>query len=130
MTIEAVSSSLVIIRPPEKLVLEVRATGRYSSTEWGRNGITAGQPLFPVSAQSFAHFGEVYVAETTTMGDLGVYEVVLDPAPDSGQRVPSRLRFDVISPGSLVAYSVFSCNSEFCIAVFQMLPIPAVELMW
>lgn len=96
-------------------MLEVRTTGRYSSTEWSRNGVTAGQPLFPVSAQSFADFGEVYVAETTTMGDLGVYEVVLDPAPDSGQRVPSRLRFDVISPGR--AYSVFSCNSEFCIAL-------------
>ncbi len=95
MTSEAISPSSIILLPPEKLVLEVRTTGRYFFTSWSRNGIGTGLP------GSFVHFGEVYVAENTTMEDLGRYEVVLNPAPSSDQILSTRIRFDVILPGTV-----------------------------
>lgn len=100
MTIEAISPSLIIIHPPEKLVLEIKTAGRYSSIEWRKNGIVAGQSSFPVSAQSFAQFGEVYVVENTATEDLGVYDVILNPAPHSNQSTPAGIRFTVLPLGT------------------------------
>ena len=97
----AISPDIIILRPPEKLVLEISNTGRYLFAQWARNGEQAGIPSsgFQPVLESFVHFGEVYYAENTTMEeDLGIYEVTVDPVPNSGQtRV--EVFFGVISLG-------------------------------
>ena len=95
-------------------MLEVRTTGRYSSTEWNRNGIRAGLPRFSVSVQSFVGFGDVYIVEATTMDDLGKYDVGLAPAPSSSQTAPSRLSFDVVSPGMALFHSELCAKHISC----------------
>ena len=83
----AISPDIIILCPPEKLVLEISNTGRYLFTQWARNGQLAGIPSsgFQPFFESFTHFGEVYYAENTTMEDLGLYEATLEIAPSSGQ---------------------------------------------
>ena len=93
------SPTAIVLRPPEKLVLEVRATGRYNFIEWSRNGAsfaTAGafQPQIP---EEFPHFYEIYVHEPTTTDDLGLYEVYL--VPSLGQQSPDEVDIAVTSPG-------------------------------
>jgi hypothetical protein len=93
-------------------VLEVTTTGRYFSISWSRNRVTAG---LPASDQLFVNFGEVYVAESTTLQDLGRYEVVLIPAPNSNQSASSIVGFDVISPGMYRAPCIyFHSGLEWC----------------
>ena len=96
----AILPDIIILRPPEKLVLEISNTGRYRFTSWARNGELAGIPSsgFQPFFESFAHFGEVYYAESTTMEDLGIYEATLEAAPMSSQ-TPVDIFFDVILLG-------------------------------
>ena len=92
---------MVILRPPEKLVLEVSYTGRYRISSWVRNeGVrgAAGSEFTP-SPQSFVHFDEVYFVENTTMADIGRYEITLNPA---GQATLERTVINVIAPGTHV----------------------------
>ena len=99
MTIEAVSPSTIILSPPEKLVLEVRATGQYNFIVWSRNGNSAGSSGFPVSnTENFAHFSEIFVNDATTMNDLGLYEVDL-PIGAVGIESIDQIEFTVIAPG-------------------------------
>ena len=97
---QTISPDIIILCPPEKLVLEISNTGRYRFTQWARNGELAGIPSsrFQPFLESFAHFGELYFAENTTMEDLGIYEATVEPAPRSGQR-PVEVFFRVISLG-------------------------------
>ena len=61
---------MVIVDPPEKLVLEVEASGPYSAIEWHKNGLQ----LMDV----FTQFFEMLVTTPTNPEtDLGVYEVAL-----------------------------------------------------
>jgi hypothetical protein len=96
-TLQAISPSVVIIRPPEKLVLEVMATGRYLAIQWARNEDIRGAPgsAFSPPQQSFTHFGEVYFVEETTVNDLGRYELDLFRGHQS-----TRVQFDVILRGT------------------------------
>ena len=104
LSFEAVSPSTIILSPPEKLVLEVRATGRYNFISWNKNGNPASTDTtaaFPVSnTENFAHFSEIYVKDMTTMDDLGLYEVQL-PAGASGISAADQIEFNVIAPGKL-----------------------------
>ena len=76
-------------------MLEVITTGRYRFIQWARNGAIL-DPRLP----NFAHFGEVYFAENTSMLDLGAYEVIVVRAPNSLQPFPLvRVTFTVVSPG-------------------------------
>ena len=88
-----------MLRPPEKLVLEVRATGRYNFIEWFRNGasFSAGGAFRPQIPKEFPHFFEIYVRESTTTDDLGLYEVYL--VPSLGQQSPDEVEFSVATPG-------------------------------
>ena len=94
MTLEAVSPSTIILSPPDKLVLEVRATGQYNAILWFRNGNLAG------SSDNFAHFSEIYVNNMTTMDDLGRYEIQL---PGGAQAISAahEIEFTVIAPGKI-----------------------------
>ena len=81
MSLKAISPAtpaIIILSPPEKLVLEVSTAGRYNFIQWQRDGNTAGgsSSAFPVvPSENYAHFTEIYVKDATTMDDLGVYEV-------------------------------------------------------
>ena len=99
LTLESVSPTAIVLRPPEKLVLEVRATGRYNFINWNRNGISfaSGGAFQPQIPEEFPHFYEIYVHEPTTTDDLGVYEV--DLVPSQGQPAPNEVDIAVIPPG-------------------------------
>ena len=87
--LERVSPRIIVLDPPEKLVIETRASGGYQWLEWIRNGngftIIPGQP-FTVTLQEIPNFFEIFVRELTTANDLGVYEV--DLVINTGPQVP------------------------------------------
>jgi hypothetical protein len=95
LSIEPISASTIFLDPPEKLVLEIRSSGGYNRVRWSK----VGDPGFSPPITSFAHFGEVYYVERTTLDDLGRYSVQLDPLP--GQRRLTEVYFDVILNGKL-----------------------------
>ena len=78
--LERISPRVIVLDPPEKLVLETRASGGYQQLDWMKNGnpftTAQGQP-FTVTLQEFPNFFEIFVREPTTTNDLGVYEVEL-----------------------------------------------------
>ena len=87
--LERVSPRVIVLDPPEKLVLETRASGGYWQLDWSKNGnaftLAEGQP-FTVTLQEFSNFFEIFVRDNTTTNDLGVYEV--DLQLNIGSRVP------------------------------------------
>ena len=95
----AVSPSIIILRPPEKLVLEITTSGRYLFTSWSRNGVTLGNSGFGISSsRRVVDFGDIYFSDNTTEEDLAEYEVVLNPASSSDQVIDG-VAFTVIAPG-------------------------------
>ena len=84
--LERVSPRVIVLDPPEKLVIETRASGGYRQLDWQRNGepftLVQGQP-FTITLQEFLNFFEIFVREPTTVNDLGVYDVEL--IPNAGQ---------------------------------------------
>ena len=100
LSVVAVSPSIIILRPPEKLVLEITPFGHYFFTSWSRNGITFGSTGFEsTSSRGIVDFGDVYFSDSTTEEDLAEYDVILHPAPNSGQATLDRVSFTVIGPG-------------------------------
>jgi hypothetical protein len=93
--LERVSPEVTYLCPPEKLVIEIKATGRYQHVEWLKNGL----PL-TIQPQQFPNYNEILVYDTTTQDDLGLYEVSLFPASLLSQlTIPPELDFVVIIPG-------------------------------
>ena len=80
--LERVSPRVIVLDPPEKLVLETRASGGYQLLDWNRNGIPFGTSPFIVTLQDFSNFFEIYVRAPTNASDLGVYEVEVGPEVD------------------------------------------------
>ena len=78
--LERVSPQVIVLDPPEKLVIETRASGGYRQIEWIKNGnpftLGPGQP-FTITLQEFPNFFEIFVRDSTTLNDLGLYEVEL-----------------------------------------------------
>ena len=78
--LERVSPRVIVLSPPEKLVIETRASGGYQMFDWTKNEneftLTQGRP-FTVTLQEFPNFFEIFVRDPTTADDLGVYEVDL-----------------------------------------------------
>ena len=114
LTISRVSPEAIILRPPEKLVIEVEATGRYESISWTRNGNSFSEMItsqffvrlpnvFPTSSE-LANYFEIFVREPTTESDFGVYEVQPDPLDPNQIRIPSdgQVEFAVIPAGELL----------------------------
>ena len=69
--IERVSPEVIILRPPEKLVIEVRVSGEYEVLFWfkGTGTFIPGQML----PQDFPNYFETFVRDNTTTGDEGFY---------------------------------------------------------
>ena len=88
--LEMVSPRVIVLDPPEKLVIETRASGGYRQFDWRKNAnaftTAPGQP-FTVTLQEFPNFFEIFVREPTSTNDLGVYwvEVVLNTGPQAPQ---------------------------------------------
>ena len=88
--------SNVIIDPPEKLVLEVLASGAYAGLRWLKNGLSASvDPTFPCGPEFYPNFMEMYVMDpTNATTDLGLYDVTLI---DALINPPIRVTFTVTS---------------------------------
>ncbi len=86
LRIERVSPFIIILKPPEKLVIEMRAFGRYVYIEWSRKGFTAASKgILVTPPSSYVNFGEIYHNANTNGEDFGVYNVRL--VPFRGQRI-------------------------------------------
>ena len=110
--LERVSPRVIVLDPPEKLVIETRASGGYRQLDWVKNGnaftTTSGQP-FTVALQEFPNFFEIFVREPTTANDLGVYEV--DLVLDGGSQIPE-VDF-AVTPYSKYMYSCSQAPPQF-----------------
>ena len=73
--LERISPRVIVLDPPEKLVIETRASGGYGQFDWQRNGVGFGTSPFIVTLQEFPNFFEIFVREPTNPSDLGEYEV-------------------------------------------------------
>ena len=71
-----ISPPTIFLRPPEKLVLEVSASGGYSGIVWSRDGVALGSTAAPASLSEFTNFFEIFVREPTTTSDYGQYDVM------------------------------------------------------
>ena len=71
VTIEAISPPLLIIQPPEKLVIKVRGRGPYEELRWIKNGSSFIYSHPPTLTQ----FYETLFIEPTSSSDEGLYEV-------------------------------------------------------
>ena len=102
--LERISPRVIVLDPPEKLVIETRASGRYSQFEWSRNGspFMPGSGGFPITLQEFPNFFEIFVREPTTANDLGVYEVEL--VLGTGQTQVPEIEFAVTPYSKLIIY--------------------------
>ena len=115
LTISRVSPQAIILRPPEKLVIEVETTGRYETILWTRNGIRFSEMMansffvrfpnvFPTSSELTNYF-EIFVREPTTESDFGVYDVELDTLDPNTQTFTAnygQAAFAVIQAGELI----------------------------
>jgi len=84
-TLERISPQVIVLNPPEKLVIETRASGGYQHYDWTRNDVPAGARSFPATVAEFSNFFEIFVREPTTMDDLGVYAADFQIAPGQTQ---------------------------------------------
>ena len=85
---------VIFLRPPDKLVIEVRCRGRYSGISWDRTSASINRALL-------SNHDEIYALGGTTEADYGFYQVYLTPSPPSFQIIVSDsiLEFLVIAPG-------------------------------
>ena len=126
-TIERVSpSSIIILRPPDKLVLEVRAAGRYTLIVWRRNGVTfsvAPNTKFSLTFQELPNFFEIFVREPTTRDDLGVFTAELLTTTDF-------ISFAVVGAGIESFHSISVLMCRYCFLQWMPVPLSMVELVW
>ncbi len=81
LRIERVSPEVIILRPPEKLVIEVRVSGEYDVLFWYK--VIAGT-FIPgqMRPQEFPNYFETFVRDNTTAEDEGLY--IVEPQFKSG----------------------------------------------
>ena len=90
---------LILLQPPEMLVLEVRTSGGYYYVQWTRNGAADYQSGFPTTDASFAGHREVYFKRNTGNSDIGLYSAELLDLHNQNGILPSPVEFAVIRPG-------------------------------
>ena len=117
LTISRVSPEAIILRPPEKLVIEVETTGRYEVIFWSRNGNQFSEmidqffvrfPFVSSTSSELANYFEIFVREPTTESDFGVYEVQFDPLDPVNQITMNggQVEFVVIQAGELLVVAL------------------------
>ena len=99
--LERVSPPVIVLDPPEKLVIETRASGGYTRFDWFRNGsLYSLSGLFHVVIpREFPNFFEIFAREPTTTDDLGVYVADLQIGNAPGQIQAPRVQFVVTRYG-------------------------------
>lgn len=118
LTMQALSPSIIILRPPDELVLEIQTSGRFFALEWRKDGASSG-----FDANSFAHFSEVHYVENTSAVHLGRYEARLIPFNGSAQVSPLPIVIEVILHGMDINGSCCSKSSSV-LYVIQWMLIP------
>ena len=118
LSISRVSPEAIILRPPEKLVIEVETTGRYEAIFWTRNGNQFSEMMtsqffvrFPnvsPTSSELSNYFEIFVREPTTESDFGVYEVQLDSLDPVNQITMNggQVGFAVIQAGELLVVAL------------------------
>ncbi len=100
--IERVSPEIIILRPPKKLVIEVRVSGEYEVLFW-RKGSTSTFIPGQIIPQEFSNYFELFVRDNTTANDKGFY--IVQPQFKSGTTQTHTITpiggvdFGVIAPG-------------------------------
>ena len=103
LRIERVSPEVIILRPPEKLVIEVRVSGDYEVLIWNKR--TSNQPIPGLmEPQELPNFYQTFVRGNTTYEDEGMY--IVTPQFKSGTAslytlIPYGVDFAVTPPGKL-----------------------------
>ena len=117
--LERVSPRVIILDPPEKLVIETSASGGYQRFNWFRNGsLFSPSPsaLFHVVVpREFPNFYEIFAREPTTTDDLGVYYAQLQVA--TGQIQALDVDFVVTRYGKDHKTSIYPFTAEI---LFQL----------
>ena len=72
LSLERISPEVVYLHPPEKLVIEVKAKGRFREVRWHFNGA-----LISYSQSSFSNYNEIYFIEESSEANFGLYEISL-----------------------------------------------------
>jgi len=98
-TLERISPRVIVLNPPEKLVIETRASGGYQHYDWIRNGSPANTGTFTATVGDFPNFFEIFVREPTTMDDLGLYIADLQIDVSIGQMQIPNVNFTVTRYG-------------------------------
>ncbi len=100
--IERVSPDIIILRPPEKLVIEVRVSGEYEVLFWFKGTSSTFVPG-QMRPQEFPNYHETFVRDNTTADDEGIYIVRPQFKPGTQQSHISTpiegVDFGVIAPG-------------------------------
>ena len=117
---------LIIIDPPEKLVLEVESSGGYARLGWTRNSVGfsfAADAEFPATTDRFINFYEIYVHDPTDTSDIGEYEVgvVLANFAQNTVQAPD-ITFIVVPYGKFTTWllSTQSCYIPTCILFLNL----------
>ena len=100
--IERVSPEVIILRPPEKLVIEVRVSGDYEVLFWRKGVVDQAIPGL-MEPQELPKFYEIFGRDSTTDEDVGIYIVTLKIKVGTSSLytlIPSGgIDFAVIPPG-------------------------------
>ena len=97
LIMERVSPEVIFLRPPEKLVIEVKASGRYEKLDWSING-TLQMNIMP---SDYPNYNEILVRGVTDATAVGLYEVSFDVFTGLQSTQPGELDFIVIIPGNV-----------------------------
>ena len=109
--IERVSPEIIILRPPEKLVIEVRVSGEYEVLFWRKGTISDFIPG-QMRPQEFPNYFETFVRDNTTAEDEGFYIVLAQFKSGTTQShtiTPTGgVDFGVIAPGNFCIHNYFT----------------------
>ena len=111
LQLERVSPREIILKPPEKLVIETQASGGYRQIEWRKNAVlfdtaNCNNTFFVRLPDEFSSFFEIFVREPTTVNDQGLYEVYPVPA-NPEQTEASPVHYVVTLYGKLAHSSLY-----------------------
>ena len=97
---ERISPEVIILRPPEKLVIEVRVSGDYRVLFWYKEIVGSFIPNTTLP-QDFPNFAEIFVRDNTTVDDEGLYIVTSFPKSGTSIVPTGGVEFSVTAPGKL-----------------------------
>ena len=105
LRLERVSPEEILLTPPNKLVIEVKASGRYEEITWSKDGMPFGDEgdsgVFVVDRPNeLPNFAEIFVRGETTSTDAGTYTVASTAFDVATQTIdPVSLQFTVVATG-------------------------------